>query len=125
MASEFSGFDLDAFQQDFAFSDDLSPSTKNDAFKAIRGAIPLLVIATVDLGQKDIDPVSGLQRVYATVSGQVYNQDGFFYVTVASVRPTQLFGLGPNETVAETNALVAAEAASKEIVQQLNASGIQ
>lgn len=126
VASRFPGFDLDAFQQDFAFSDDLSPSTKNDAFDAIAGKIPLLVIATVDLGQKDIDPVSGLQRVYATVSGQVYNDDGLFYGTVASVRPTQLFGLGPNETVAETNALVAAaEAASKEIVQQLNASGIQ
>ena len=126
VASRFPGFDLGAFQQDFAFGDDLSPATKNDAFDAIAGKIPLLVIATVDLGQKDIDPSSGLQRVYATVSGQVYNDDGLFFNTIAAVRPTQLFGLGPNETVAETNALVAAaEAASQEIVQQLNAAGIK
>jgi hypothetical protein len=126
VASRFAGFDLDAFKQDFAFSDDLSPDTKNNAFNAIAGKIPILVIATVDVGQKDTDPGSGLKRVYATVMAQVYQDDGLFFETVASVKPTQFSGLGPNETVAETNALIkAAESASNEIVQQLNAAGIR
>lgn len=126
VASRFSGFDLEAFEQDFAFSDSLSVATKNNAFDAIAGKIPILVIATVDVGQKDTDPGSGLKRVYATVMAQVYQDDGLFFETVASVKPTQFSGLGPNETVAETNALIkAAESASNEIVQQLNAAGIR
>lgn len=126
VASRFSGFDLEAFKDDFAFGDDLSAATKNNAFDAIAGKIPILVIATVDVGQKDTDPGSGLKRVYATVTAQVYQDDGLFFETVASVKPTQFSGLGPNETVAETNALIkAAESASNEIVQQLNAAGIR
>jgi hypothetical protein len=126
VASRFSGFDLDAFTQDYTFGDNLEPGTLNNAFDAIAGKIPLLVISTVDVGQKDLDPVSGEFRVFATVTAQVYKDDGFFYETVASVAPAQYYGTGPNETVAETNALIlAAEAASTEIVQQLNAAGIQ
>ena len=126
VASRFPRFDLGAFKQDFAFSDDLSPDTKNNAFNAISGKIPILVIATVDVGQKDTDPGSGLKRVYATVMAQVYQDDDGWWSTVASVKPTQFAGLGPNETVAETNALIkAAESASNEIVQQLNAAGIR
>ena len=76
--------------------------------------------------RQDTDPGSGLKRVYATVMAQVYQDDGLFFETVASVKPTQFAGLGPNETVAETNALIkAAESASNEIVQQLNAAGIR
>lgn len=126
VAMSFSGFDLEAFKQDFTFGDDLSPRTKNNAFDAIKDKIPILVIATVDVGRKDTDPVSGLTRVFATVMAQVYQYDGFFFETVASVQPTQFSGLGPNQTVAETNALIkAAESASNEIVQQLNAAGIR
>ena len=126
VASRFTGFDLEAFKDDFTLGDDLSAATKNNAFDAIAGKIPILVIATVDVGQKDTDPGSGLKRVYATVTAQVYQDDGLFFETVASVKPTQFSGLGPNETVAETNALIkAAESASNEIVQQLNAAGIR
>ena len=126
VASRFPGFDLGAFNEDFTVGDDLRPDTKNNAFNAIAGKIPILVIATVDVGQRDSDPVSGLKRVYATVKAQVYQDDGLFYETVASVQPTQYSGLGPNETVAETNALIkAAESASNEIVQQLNAADIR
>lgn len=126
VASRFSGFDLDAFTRDYTLGDNLEPNTLNNAFNAIAGKIPLLVIATVDVGQKDLDPISGKFRVFATVTAQVYKDDGVFFETVASVAPSQYFGIGPNETVAETNALIdAAEAASNEIVQQLNAAGIQ
>jgi len=126
VSSRFPGFDLEAFKQDFTFSDDVGPDTKNNAFNAIAGKIPILIIATVDIGAKDIDDVSGLIRVGATVTAQVFKDDGLFFETVASVQPTMFAGLGPNQTAAETNALIkAAESASNEIVQQLNAAGIQ
>jgi hypothetical protein len=60
------------------------------------------------------------------VTAQVFKDDGMFYETVASVEPTVVSALGENQTVAETNALIkAARNASTEIVQQLNAAGIQ
>ena len=127
VASRFPGFDLEAFKQDFTFSDELDPDTKNNAFNAIAGKIPILIIATVDIGVKDIDDNGGgLDRVAAVVTAQVFKDDGMFYETVASVEPTVVSALGENQTVAETNALIkAARNASTEIVQQLNAAGIQ
>jgi hypothetical protein len=126
VASRFPGFDLEAFKQDFTFSDELDPDTKNNAFNAIAGKIPILIIATVDIGVKDLDGGSGNTRVAAIVTAQVFKDDGMFYETVASVEPTLFRGLGENQTVAETNALIkAARNASTEIVQQLNAAGIQ
>ena len=127
VASRFPGFDLEAFKQDFTFSDEIDPDTKNNAFNAIAGKIPILIIATVDIGVKDIDDNGGgLDRVAAVVTAQVFKDDGMFYETVASVEPTLFRGLGENQTVAETNALIkAARNASTEIVQQLNAAGIQ
>ena len=56
----------------------------------------------------------------------MYQDDGLFYETVASVAPTQRKAAGQSESAAETDALVlAAKAASTEIVNQLNAQGIQ
>ena len=95
VASRFTGFDLEAFKDDFTLGDDLSAATKNNAFDAIAGKIPILVIATVDVGQKDTDPGSGLKRVYATVTAQVYQDDGLFFETVASVSPRSSQALGP------------------------------
>ena len=126
VAGRFPGFDLKAFREEFGFGDDLSPETKNAAFDAIAGKIPLLVVATVDVLSSQIDEVSGNYFVYASVKAWVYRDDGMFFESVAAVAPIQMRGDGPNETVAETDALVkAAAAASKEIVDQLSASGIQ
>jgi hypothetical protein len=126
VAGRFPGFDLNAFREEFGFGDDLSPETKNAAFDAIAGEIPLLVVATVDVLSSEIDEVSGNYFVYASVKAWVYRYDGMFFESVAAVAPIQMRGDGPNETVAETDALVkAAAAASKEIVDQLSAAGIQ
>jgi hypothetical protein len=73
----------------------------------------------------DDDPISGRVRVYASVKAQVFQDDGLYYETVASVAPTQAQGYGPSESVAQTNALIsAAELASREIVNQLLARDI-
>lgn len=124
VAGRFPGFDLAAFRDEFGVGDDLTPETKNSAFNAIAGKIPLLVIATVDVLQSGTGPY-GNAVVYVSVKAQVYQDDGLFYEVVASVAPTQEQGKGPTASVAETNALIsAAELASKEIVNQLNAQGI-
>lgn len=126
VASRFTGFDTEAFKRDFGVGDDLSVATKQAAFEAISGKIPLFAICTLDVMSSDTDPVSGLVRVFVSVKGQVFQDDGMFYETVASVAPTQIAGLGPSDSVAETNALIeAAKAASQEIVNQLNAAGVQ
>jgi hypothetical protein len=126
VAGRFAGFDLNAFRQEFGVGDDLTPETKNAAFDAIRGRIPLLVVATVDVLSSQMDDVSGNYVVYASVKAWVYRDDGLFFEAVAAVAPIQMRGDGPNETVAETDALrKAAAAVSREIVDQLNAAGIR
>lgn len=126
VAGRFPGFDVNAFREEFGVGDDLTPETKNAAFNAIAGKIPLLVIATVDVMGADTDPRNDNPRVAVSVKAQVYRDDGLFYETVASVAPTTEYGSAQSASVAETNALInAAKLASTEIVNQLNAQGIQ
>ena len=122
----FEGFDLNAFREEFGTGDDLTPETKNSAFDAIAGKIPLLVIATVDVLGNQPNMRNDLFRTAVSVKAWVYKYDGLFYATVAAVAPTVEYGEAENETAAELNALInAAKLASTEIVNQLNAQGIQ
>ena len=74
----------------------------------------------------DTDPRNGNPKVAVSGKAQVYQDDGLFYETVASVAPTTEYGSAQSASVAETNALInAAKLASTEIVNQLNAQGIQ
>jgi hypothetical protein len=124
VAGRFPGFDLAAFRSEFGEGDDLTPETKNAAFNAIAGKIPLLIIATVDVLQARTNEFGNIE-VYAQVKGQVYRDDGLFYEVVVSVKPTQEKGEGPSASVAETAALIAAaETASGEMINQLYAQGI-
>jgi hypothetical protein len=127
VAGRFPGFDVNQFREEFGVGEDLTPETKNAAFNAIAGKIPLLVIATVDvLASGEDKSGSGAIAVIVSVKAQVYQDDGLFYETVASVAPTQKKGLGESESSAQTDALIkAAKAASTEIVNQLNSQGIK
>jgi hypothetical protein len=127
VAGRFPGFDVNQFREEFGLGEDLTPETKNAAFNAIAGKIPLLVIATIDvLGSRVDDDGSGEIVVVASVKAQVYQDDGLFYETVASVAPFQYQGKAESESAAQTEALKrAAKAASTEIINQLNAQGIQ
>ena len=126
VAGRFPGFDLNALRAEFAAGDELSPETKNAAFNAIAGKIPLFVIATVDILIGRTSRISEDQvESWAQVKATVYQDDGLFYETVASVGLTQRKGQGPSETVAETNALIeASRFASEEIINQLYAQGV-
>lgn len=116
-----------AFRADYSKGDDLSPATLRNAVKGAQAAtVPYLAIGTLDIGVRDTDPTTGLTRVYVTVIGKVLNVAGRFPKTVSSVGPVQFAGLGPNESVARTNALkLAAENAATQLVNELNAKGIQ
>jgi hypothetical protein len=107
VAGRFPDFDLNALRAEFAVGDDLSPETKNAAFNAIAGKIPLLVIATVDVevGMASQN-AEGIVASTVKVKGTVYQDDGLFYEVVASVAPTQVTAERRSQTSAETSALI-------------------
>ena len=119
--------DLAAIRADYQTGDDLSSETKRNVAKGVRDVeIPYLAMGTLDVGMKSIDPSSGLVRVFVTVTGKVLDVSGRFPRTASSVGPVQFAGLGPDETVARTNALkLAAEMAAKQLTDELNAKGFQ
>jgi hypothetical protein len=120
------GVDRSVILKEFSVSDDMSTSTRRSVITASRqcGA-SLFATGTIDLGAQDTDPVTGNKRVFVSVRGQVWDIKEMLPRKVASVGPIQFSGLGPDDTVAERNALqLASRAAAKELVDQLNAKQI-
>ena len=115
------------FIEDFRYGSDISGKTKRNAIKGCRSVeVYYFAIGTMDVGTKDIDPTSGLTRVYVSVNGKVLDLHRRFPKTVASVGPIQFAGLGPNQTVATRNALkLAGEKAAESLVSQMRAKGIK
>ena len=114
-------------QADYGTGDDLSSATKRNLASGVKGLdIPYVALGTLDVGMKDTDPVTGLTRVHVIVSGKVLDVSGRFPRTASSVGPVQFAGIGNDETVARTNALkMAAEAAAKQLTDELNDRGFQ
>ncbi len=109
-------------RKDFGTGDDLQPQTLRNTADGVRAAgIPYLAYGTLDIGMRDRDPASGNVRVHVTVTGRVLDLSGRFPRTVTSVGPTQYAGIGPDESVARTNALrEAAEQAAQQMTNELN-----
>ncbi len=112
---------------DFSTGEDLSAETLRNTANGVRAAdIPYIAVGTLDVGMRDRDPVSGNSRVYVTVTGKVLDVTGRFPRTVSAVGPVQYAGLGPNETVARTNALrEAAEQAAQKMINELNVKAVR
>lgn len=90
-----------------------------------RAGIGYFALGTLDVGMPDHDPVSGNVRVYVVVTGKIYNVQGRFARTLASIGPVQYAGLGPDASVARTNALKeAATHAAQHMVDELSNKGI-
>jgi hypothetical protein len=117
---------VDAFMEDFKTGDDISSKTKRDSAKGTKMLdIPYLALGTLDIGIREIDSATGNIRVNVTVTGKMINVEKRFPKTVASVGPIIVAGLGPNQSVAESNALKkAANMAATELVNQLNSKGV-
>ena len=110
----------------YSHDDDLPSKMTRDATQGVNQAgVGLLALGTLDIGMQDTDPVSGNMRVYVTVTGKVYDVSGRFARTISSVGPVQFAGLGPDPSVARTNALkMAAQKAAQQMVDELNNKGI-
>lgn len=117
---------VDNFIEDYRYGDDISGQTRRSAAKGCRDVgIHYFAIGTLDVGAKDIDPVSGMTRVYVSVNGKIMSMKGRFPKTVAAVGPVQYAGMGPNQTVAKRNALrLAAGSAASDLTAKLQAKNI-
>lgn len=119
--------EIKAVNQDYSTGNDLAPSTLRGVVSAMRKSqVPLLVLATFDVGAPSQDPASGLQRVAVSVTGRVLDLTGNLPREVASVPPVQYFGIGSDNATATSKALKEASlAATREVVSRLNASGVR
>ena len=113
-------------RQEFTKSNEISRVARRDAIKGSRDCdVSYFAVGTLDVGMSEIDPVTGNERVYVSVTAQEWNIDKRLPKKIASVGPVQYQGLGPNVKVAQTNALKqSAKNAANEIVNQLNAKGL-
>lgn len=118
---------VERVRSDFSTGDDLSADVLRSTVDGVRAAgIPFLAFGTLDVGMRDIDPVTGNTRIFVTVTGKVLYIMGRFPRTVSAVGPVQFAGLGPNETVARNNALaLAAEKAAQIMVDEMNLRGVR
>jgi len=91
-----------------------------------KSQVPVLILATLDVGASSQDPATGMQRVAVTVTGRVLDLAGSIPNEIASVPPQQFFGVGPDNSVAAEKGLKEASlSAAREVVSRLNAAGIQ
>ncbi|SDL53590.1 hypothetical protein SAMN05660337_3227 [Maridesulfovibrio ferrireducens] len=127
IVSECGGVEPAVIKKEFSMQAELSRETRKAAIAGARRCeVPLFAIGTLDAGMPDIDPTSGLKRVYVSVNAKVYNISKRLPKKVASVGPVQFAGLGPSAIVAKRNALSkAAKEAARSIVDQLNAKGLK
>ena len=119
--------DFKAINQDFSAGNDLGPATMRSVVATLRKAqVPLLVIATLDVGAPSQDPETGLARISVNVTGRVLDLTNPMPREVVSVPVIQFFGVGSDNMVARDKGLKdAALAAAREVVSRLNALGIQ
>ena len=127
VVSECGGAEPDAIKAEFSVSDSLSRKTRKMAIGGARACeVSYFAVGTLDIGVNDIDPVSGLQRVYVSVRGQVWNIAKRLPKKVASVGPVQFSGTGPDATVAMRNALrLAGQKAGSIMVDQMNMKNLR
>ncbi len=119
--------DSETFRSDYKSGDDISAETRRNAIAGCREAdLDYFATGTLDIGMSDIEPATGLSRVYVSVTGKVLSLRMKFPKVVASVGPVQVSGLGPDPRVAKLNALKAAgEQAARELTSQLRMKGVQ
>lgn len=118
--------DMRSVKQDYSRGDDLAPGTMRGIVQSLRKVnVPMVVLATFDLGAPAADPATGLQRVAVTVTGRVLDLQGALPREIASVPAVQYVALGSDNAMAGTKAMKdAALAATREIVSRLNVLGV-
>lgn len=117
---------ISAIRDAYSHGNDLPPQMRVNATRGVQQAgIRYFAIGTLDIGMPNKDPVSGNSRVYVTVTAKAFDVSGRFARTVVSIGPVQFAGLGPDASVAQTNALAqAAKQAAQRMVDQLSNKNI-
>jgi hypothetical protein len=119
--------DLISIRKDFATGNDLMPQTQRNMVQAIRASgLRYVVVGTMDVGASDRDPVSGNVRVYVSINAKLLDVSGNFPRPVAAIGPEQYSGLGPDESVARTEATKrASQAVAKTLIDRLAVKGVR
>lgn len=127
VANECHGIELRVIQEGFVKTNELTADVRSSVFKAARDCeVSYFAVGTLDSEMADVDPVTGNQRVFVSVSAQVWNIEKRLPTTVAVVEPQIFSGLGPDAEVARRKGLkLAAKKAAQTIVSQLNAKGVR
>lgn len=114
-----------AMNKDFSAGNDVAPATMRSIVGSLKKAqVPLLILATLDVGAPDQDAATGMQRVAVTVTGRVLDVSSGLPREVASVPAVQYFAVGPDNSAAINKGLKDASlAAAREVVSRLNAVG--
>lgn len=117
--------DFKAMNKDFSSGNDVAPPTMRAIVGSLKKAqVPLLVLATLDVGAADQDSATGMQRVAVTVVGRVLDISSGLPREVASVPAVQYFAVGQDNAAAINKGLKNASlAAAREVVNRLNAVG--
>lgn len=119
--------DVNNFIMDYELGDDLTPTTKLDAVRGLKGLtdpVQYLAIGTLDVDEHTKDTVSGLYKVSVAVTAKILaiQRRG---ATIASIEPVQFSGLGPTPIVAKNNALkLAARKMANGLIGQLSGKSI-
>jgi hypothetical protein len=119
--------DIKAISKDFSTGNDLGAATMRSVVASLKKQqVPLIVIATLDVGAPSQDPATGNSRIAVSVSGRVLDLTRVLPREVASVPVIQIFGIGADNQVARDKGLKDASlAAAREVVSRLNAAGIR
>ncbi len=137
MSKVFSEYDFDVFEfieldvddrvsESYIKGDNISSKNKKYMWNAVKEEdVPYLVFSTATIDAKGIDSVSGSIAVGVTVNGIIYYCKKRCKVQ-ASVGPVQYHATGQSELEAQRNSiLLAGTKAAQELIDQLNAKGVQ
>lgn len=121
------GIEVEAFKTDFSSGSDISAATRKAAIAVLKeNQVRYLAIANMDVGLSAVDEVSGLQRVFVTVTAKVTDLSTKFPKTIASIAGKPYSGIGSDEQVARQNALnEAARQSASELVSQLQVKNVR
>lgn len=127
VVSECGGVEPGDIRNTFTVNNNITRVQRKSAIQAAKACdVSYFAVGTLDVVLADTDPVSGNQRVFVSVKSQVWNIKDRLPKQISSVGPVQYQGIGPNNLVAQNNALtMATESVAKEIINQLNAKGLR
>lgn len=113
-------------EADYSRGNDLRSSTQQNIAAGLKKAgVPYVAFGTLDVGLAETNPQNGLQRVTVKVTAKVLDVTQAVPEVLVSAPPAQYSGEGPDEEIAQGNAMkLASRSAARELASRLNEMGI-